>query len=85
MKDNDSLGARLAVEVGGDMLMILSDVDGLYTAPPGTDGSRILHTYSPASNGLSVMYGEKSRVGLGGMESKVRLWAYINIMPMYVV
>ena len=71
VKDNDSLAARLSVEMGANLLIILSDVDGLYTAPPGTDGSRIMHSYSPKSNGLSVVYGEKSRVGLGGMESKV--------------
>ena len=71
IKDNDSLAARVATEVKGDLMMLLSDVEGLYTSPPGTEGSRLLNTYSPNTNG-GVVFGDKSRVGLGGMESKVR-------------
>lgn len=71
VKDNDSLAALLAAEVDADLLMLLSDVEGLYTSPPGTDGSRLMHTYSPNSNGKNLVFGEGSRVGTGGMESKV--------------
>ncbi|XP_064599761.1 delta-1-pyrroline-5-carboxylate synthase-like [Liolophura sinensis] len=75
LKDNDSLAARIAVEMEADLLIIMSDVNGLYTKPPGMDGSRLMHTYSPVTNG--VVFGDKSRVGTGGMESKVRAaeWA----------
>ena len=34
--DNDRLAARVAQMVGADLLVLLSDVDGLYDAPPGT-------------------------------------------------
>ena len=71
IKDNDSLASRLAVEVNADLLILLSDVDGLYTSPPGTEGSRLMNTYSPLHNGMNIIFGEKSRVGLGGMDSKV--------------
>lgn len=71
LKDNDSLAARIAVEMQADLLIIMSDVNGLYTKPPGMDGSRLMHTYSPLNNG--VVFGDKSRVGTGGMESKVNL------------
>ena len=37
--DNDTLGALVAVSVKADMLMILSDIDGLYTADPRRDKS----------------------------------------------
>ena len=74
VKDNDSLAARLSVELGTDLLILLSDVDGLYTSPPGTEGSRLITSYSPKQNGLNVVYGENSRVGTGGMDSKVRVF-----------
>ncbi len=35
--DNDRLAARVATMVGADMLVLLSDIDGLYTAPPHLD------------------------------------------------
>lgn len=74
--DNDSLAARIGVEVGADVLILMSDVDGIYTAPPKTEGARLLHTYCPTANG-SIQFGMKSKVGTGGMESKVRsaTWA----------
>lgn len=77
IKDNDSLAARVAAEVSADLLILLSDVEGLYSSPPGTEGSRLIHTYSPETNGVNIVYGEKSRVGLGGMDSKVKAatWA----------
>ena len=37
--DNDTLGALVAVSVGADMLIILSDIEGLYTADPRSDKS----------------------------------------------
>lgn len=72
IKDNDSLAARLAVEVDADVMLLLSDVDGIYTSPPGTDGSRLLPTYCPSSDASLVTFSGKSRVGLGGMDSKVK-------------
>ena len=71
VKDNDSLAARLSVELGTDLLILLSDVDGLYTSPPETEGSRLVYSYSPKQNGINVVFGENSRVGTGGMDSKV--------------
>ena len=35
--DNDRLAARVATMMGGDLLVLLSDIDGLYTAPPALD------------------------------------------------
>lgn len=77
IKDNDSLAARVATETSADLLILLSDVEGLYSSPPGTEGSRLIHTYCPEANGNSIVFGEKSRVGVGGMDSKVKAatWA----------
>ncbi|KAI8512690.1 hypothetical protein Bbelb_093290 [Branchiostoma belcheri] len=76
VKDNDSLAARLAAEVQADLLCLLSDVDGIYTAPPGEDSSKLIDTYYPGIQS-TIKFGQKSRVGMGGMESKVRAaqWA----------
>ncbi|KAK2191166.1 hypothetical protein NP493_58g06033 [Ridgeia piscesae] len=77
VQDNDSLAARLGVELKAHLIVLLSDVKGLYNQPPGTQGARLLSTYSPSQCGSEVRYGEKSRVGLGGMDSKVKAatWA----------
>lgn len=74
--DNDSLAAHLAVEADADLLLMMSNVDGIYTRPPGQDGAKLLHTYNPSYNG-SIQFGSKSKVGLGGMESKIKAacWA----------
>lgn len=76
IKDNDSLAARLAVEMKADLLIALSDVEGLYNSPPGTDDAKLIDIFYPGDQ-QSITYGTKSRVGLGGMEAKVKaaLWA----------
>ncbi|XP_029620183.1 delta-1-pyrroline-5-carboxylate synthase isoform X2 [Salmo trutta] len=76
IKDNDSLAARLAVEMKADLLIALSDVEGLYDSPPGSDDAKLIDIFYPGDQ-QSITYGTKSRVGLGGMEAKVKaaLWA----------
>ncbi|XP_030196828.1 delta-1-pyrroline-5-carboxylate synthase [Gadus morhua] len=76
IKDNDSLAARLAVEMRADLLIALSDVEGLYDSPPGTDDAKLIDIFYPGDQ-QSITYGTKSRVGIGGMEAKVKaaLWA----------
>ena len=41
--DNDRLAARVATMASADLLVLLSDVDGLYDAPPGTERGRQAH------------------------------------------
>ena len=75
IKDNDSLAARIAAEVDAELMILLTDVPGLYSSPPGTPGSRLINTFSLAGTSAEdsgVVIGKKSRVGLGGMDSKVR-------------
>ncbi|XP_065185504.1 delta-1-pyrroline-5-carboxylate synthase-like isoform X2 [Sycon ciliatum] len=75
VKDNDSLAAIVADHINADLLVLLSDVRGVYTGPPGKADSRFMETcYLPAqsaSDNIGVTYGTTSRVGLGGMKSKV--------------
>ncbi|XP_074687701.1 delta-1-pyrroline-5-carboxylate synthase isoform X5 [Strix aluco] len=76
VKDNDSLAARLAVEMKTDLLIVLSDVEGLFDSPPGSDDAKLIDIFYPGDQ-QSVTFGTKSRVGMGGMEAKVKaaLWA----------
>ncbi|CAK9229648.1 unnamed protein product [Sphagnum troendelagicum] len=69
--DNDSLAALLALELKADLLILLSDVEGLYTGPPCDPKSRLIHTYLKEKHDDLVTFGEKSRVGRGGMTAKV--------------
>lgn len=75
LKDNDSLAALLAVEMRTDILVLLSDVDGIYTSPPGRSDSQLISKFHP-SDLENITFGGKSRVGMGGMESKV--WFYAS-------
>ncbi|KAL5712632.1 Delta-1-pyrroline-5-carboxylate synthase [Ranunculus cassubicifolius] len=74
--DNDSLGALLALELKADLLLLLSDVEGLYTGPPSDPQSELIHTYVKEKYEGQITFGEKSRVGRGGMTAKVHASVY---------
>ncbi|KAI5081096.1 hypothetical protein GOP47_0004279 [Adiantum capillus-veneris] len=69
--DNDSLAGLLAVELKADLLILLSDVEGLYSGPPSDPTSKLIHTYLRGKHVDTITFGEKSRVGTGGMTAKV--------------
>lgn len=81
--DNDQLAAELSTAMNADLLVILSDVDGLYTGPPSDPSSRLIQTYYPEHANNMVKFGRKSRVGRGGMESKVECIVIMNLC-MYI-
>jgi len=68
--DNDQLSAQLSAALGADLLILMSDVDGIYTGHPSDPASRLIRTYYP-EHSLDVKFWAKSKVGKGGMESKV--------------
>ncbi|XP_054797792.1 delta-1-pyrroline-5-carboxylate synthase [Prosopis cineraria] len=70
--DNDSLSALLALELKADLLVLLSDVEGLYSGPPSDPRSRLIHTYIKERHQNEITFGDKSRVGRGGMTAKVK-------------
>ncbi|KAI3977760.1 hypothetical protein MKX01_039823 [Papaver californicum] len=74
--DNDSLAALLALELKADLLILLSDVDGLYNGPPSEPKSKLIHTYIKEKHQGEVTFGDKSRVGRGGMTAKVKAAVY---------
>lgn len=72
--DNDRLAARIAQLVMADALILLSDVDGLYTADPGAseDAEHIPVVSSINSDTLAMAGETRSDVGTGGMATKVQ-------------
>ena len=71
--DNDRLAARVASMMGADTLILLSDVDGLYTADPGRDANAIhIPQVEAVTAEIEAMAGQSiSGVGRGGMTSKL--------------
>jgi glutamate 5-kinase len=70
--DNDRLAARVASMMSADCLILLSDVDGLYTAPPGSDGATHLAEVREITPDIEAMAGRpQSGVGSGGMITKI--------------
>ena len=70
--DNDRLAARVASMIHADCLVLLSDVDGLYTAPPETEGARHIPEVERITQEIDAMAGEAgSSVGSGGMRTKL--------------
>jgi len=72
--DNDRLAARVAQLVMADALILLSDVDGLYTGDPGKDeNAEHIPEVGKITDEIECMAGEtQSDVGSGGMATKVQ-------------
>ncbi len=71
--DNDRLAARVATMIAADALVLLSDVDGLYTAPPNMhpDAAHIPLVAKLTPEIEAVAGGEGSNLSRGGMKTKV--------------
>ncbi len=71
--DNDRLSARVATMIEADCLVLLSDVDGLYTAPPARDpDARHIPVVPAITSAIEAMAGgAASHLSRGGMTTKV--------------
>ena len=71
--DNDTLSALTAKLVGADMLVILSDSNGLYNKDPNrVPDAKIIHTVEQVNESIYEMAGGAgSRMGTGGMKTKL--------------
>ena len=72
--DNDTLAARVAKSVGADLLILLSDIDGLYTADPRIDpNAQLLHRVEKLDEQILNLAGAAgSSQGTGGMVTKLQ-------------
>ncbi|MEO5757956.1 MAG: glutamate 5-kinase [Mesorhizobium sp.] len=71
--DNDRLAARVATMMGADLLVLLSDIDGLYTAPPALDpGAKFIPVVDRITPDIEAMAGAAaSELSRGGMRTKL--------------
>jgi glutamate 5-kinase len=69
--DNDRLSALVAHLVGADALILLSDIDGLYDADPRKGDARFIPEVAGPDDLDGVVAGQGSRLGTGGMRSKL--------------
>ncbi|MER2535259.1 MAG: glutamate 5-kinase [Rhizobiaceae bacterium] len=71
--DNDRLAARVATMMGADLLVLLSDIDGLYTAPPATNpDARFIPVVERITPEIEAMAGAAASIySRGGMRTKL--------------
>jgi glutamate 5-kinase len=70
--DNDRLAARVATMMSADLLVLLSDIDGLYDKPPETGGARHIPVVTRISPEIEAMAGASaSELARGGMRTKI--------------
>jgi len=71
--DNDRLSARVATMIEADCLILLSDVDGLYTAPPGKDpnATHLANVAAITPEIEAMAGGAASHLSRGGMATKI--------------
>jgi len=71
--DNDRLAARVATMASADLLILLSDIDGLYDAPPGgKSNAKLIPVVSRITYEIEAMAGDAgSELSRGGMRTKI--------------
>jgi len=70
--DNDILSVLVASAIGSDMVIILSDVDGLYTADPQEPCAKLIKSVEVITPKLKNSLNGKSKFGRGGIQSKIK-------------
>lgn len=68
--DNDELSGLIARMTQSQMLIILSNIDGIYTGDPANPASKLIRTIEPGKNLGEYIQEKKSSAGRGGMQSK---------------
>jgi len=69
--DNDKLSALLMKHIGADLLVLLSDVDGLYDRHPGTRGAKLIQRVEVIDDSILALAEGRNGRGRGGMISKL--------------
>ncbi len=70
--DNDTLSAYVAKLTGADILILITDTDGLYDKVPGAEGAILVHEVKQITPEIEKMAGQpNSQFGTGGMVTKI--------------
>jgi glutamate 5-kinase len=70
--DNDILSVLVAGAACADLVIILSDVEGLYTSDPSQPGAELIKTVDAITADLKNSLNGKSKLGRGGIQSKIK-------------
>ena len=68
--DNDELSGLIAQMMNADTVILLSNIDGIYTGKPDEPGSQLIPRVEPGTDLSQYIQAEKSAFGRGGMHSK---------------
>ena len=68
--DNDELSGLIAQMMQADTLILLSNIDGIYTGNPADPQSQLIKEVAPGTDLSQYIQSEKSSAGRGGMQSK---------------
>jgi glutamate 5-kinase len=66
--DNDALAAQVAILIGARLLVLLTEVEGVFSSAPGMPGAELV---DEGEHALGVVFGKGTTAGRGGMQSKV--------------
>ncbi len=70
--DNDALAAHVAVAIDADLLLIFTDVDGLFDRNPKEDGAKLIREVKIVTDDTLGMCSGANALGRGGMAAKLR-------------
>ena len=70
--DNDILSVLVASAIEADLIIILSDVEGLFTSDPSEPGAQLIKIVDTITPELKNSLSGKSKLGRGGIQSKIK-------------
>jgi glutamate 5-kinase len=83
--DNDELSGLIAQMMEADMLILLSNIDGIYTGHPDNPQSKLIRCVASGTDLSSYIQTEKSAFGRGGMHSKYTTASKVQAVGIRVI
>ena len=83
--DNDELSGLIARMMNADTLILLSNIDGIYTGQPDDPTSQLIRNVEPGTDLSQYIQTEKSAFGRGGMHSKYTIANKISLEGIRVI